>query len=335
LDDGNRLIGVSCVLRSTHKTRLPPSAASVVWVRTMWGGLGQVFGASRLFTTRGVTIAIDVHDIVPGLSPPVIVTNFGAREVVLRKRASVGYIGLLTTGVVQVPHGASHGTTPTPASTTPTAAEGVVGAVSGTRCDPTPERSPDTTTPTDRGPGTPAQPRDPGKGGALPAAKTPALPPQVEDVDSPDADPAPYARIRRMLDQHKAVWTGQCSGSRHHHVGSASCRSDLLISSVRRRNCPGNGPTAQPHPNGRRGSRQSPGGNRSPKHSWFYQTATGTARRHVGQGLPGHDDVGDGRRFSATAKLPADGSAHVADRRWHRRRFRPSAFFGYFLAISW
>ena len=67
-----------------------------------------------------------------------------------------------------------------------------------------------------------------------------------------------------------------CSGSRHHHFGSSSSRSDLLISSVRRRNCPGNRPTAQPSPNGRRGSRQSPGGNRSPKHSWFYETAVGT-----------------------------------------------------------
>jgi len=67
-----------------------------------------------------------------------------------------------------------------------------------------------------------------------------------------------------------------CSGSRHHHFGSSSSRSDLLISSVCRRNCPGNQPTAQPSPNGRRGSRQSPGGNHSPKHSWFSQTAVGT-----------------------------------------------------------
>jgi len=71
--------------------------------------------------------------------------------------------------------------------------------------------------------------------------------------------------------------TRNCSGSKHHHVGSSSGRSDLLISSARRRNCPGNRPTAQPSPKGRRGSRQSPGGNRSPKHSWFYQTAPGTA----------------------------------------------------------
>jgi len=73
------------------------------------------------------------------------------------------------------------------------------------------------------------------------------------------------------------VHVGLCSGSWHHHFGSSSGRSDLLISSVRRKNCPGNRPTAQPSPNGRRGSRQSPGGNLSPKHSWFYQTATGTA----------------------------------------------------------
>jgi len=68
-----------------------------------------------------------------------------------------------------------------------------------------------------------------------------------------------------------------CSGSKHHHVGLSSGRSDLLTSSVRRRNCPGNRPIAQPPPNGRRGTRQSPGGSRSPKHSWFYQTTTGTA----------------------------------------------------------
>ena len=68
-----------------------------------------------------------------------------------------------------------------------------------------------------------------------------------------------------------------CSGSRHRHFGSSSSRSDLLICSVRRRNCPGNPPTAQPSPNGSRRSRRSPRGNRSPKHIRFYQTAMGTA----------------------------------------------------------
>ena len=51
-----------------------------------------MFGASRLFTTHGVTIANGVHEIVPGLSFPVIVTNFGVREVVLRQRANDGYV---------------------------------------------------------------------------------------------------------------------------------------------------------------------------------------------------------------------------------------------------
>ena len=69
-------------------------------------------------------------------------------------------------------------------------------------------------------------------------------------------------------DHHTSAGTtaAGCSGSWHHHFGSSSSRSDLLIISVRRRNCPGNRSTAQPSPNGRRGSRQSPGGNRSPKH---------------------------------------------------------------------
>jgi len=35
LDDGDRSMGLSCVLRATHTTRLPASAASVVWVRAM------------------------------------------------------------------------------------------------------------------------------------------------------------------------------------------------------------------------------------------------------------------------------------------------------------
>jgi len=170
LDDGDSSISVSRVLRSTHRTRLPPSAATVVWVRTMLGGLGQVFGTSRLFTTHGVTMANGVHDIVPRLSFPVVVTNFGAREVILRQRANVGYVELLTTGVVQGPHGAPHETLPAPAFTSAAAAQGAVGAVSGTRCDPTPGRGPDTTTPAAGGPATPARPRDPGTGDALPAA---------------------------------------------------------------------------------------------------------------------------------------------------------------------
>jgi len=207
-------MGVSCVLRATHKTRLPPSAATVVWVRTMWmwGGLGQVFGASRLFTTHGVTIANGVHDFVPKLSFPVIVTNFGAREVILRQRANVGYVELLMTGVVQVPPGAPPGTPASPAFAPATAAEGVVAAVSSTRGDPAPGRSLDPATAAGSGAATLARPRDPGEESAMVGAALPASPPQVEDVDLPDVDPTLRTRIRRMLDQHKEMWTGQALG---------------------------------------------------------------------------------------------------------------------------
>jgi len=189
-------MGVSCVLRATHKTRLPPSAATVVWVRTMWGGLSQVFGASRLFTTHGVTIANSVHDIVPGLSFPVIVTNVGAREVILRPRANVGYVELLTTGVVQVPPGAPPCTPAAPAIAPATAAEGVVAAVSSTRDDHAPGRSLDPATAAGSGAATPARPRVPGEEGAVAGAALPASPPQVEDVDLPDVDPTLHTRIR-------------------------------------------------------------------------------------------------------------------------------------------
>jgi len=212
LDDGDSSVGVSCVLCATHKTRLPPSAATVVWVRTMWRGLGKVFGASRLFTTHGVTIANGVHDIVPGLSFPVILANFGAREVILWQRASVGYVELLTTGVVKVLPGARPGAPPAPAFTSATAAEGVVAAVSSTQDDPASGRTPDPATAADSGSAIIARPRDPGEGGAVAAAVPPAVPPQVEDVDLPDVDPALHTRIRCMLDQHKTMWKGQALG---------------------------------------------------------------------------------------------------------------------------
>jgi len=198
-DDGDRSMGVSCVLCSTCKTRLPPSAASVVWVRTMWGCLGQVFGASRLFTTHGITIANGVHDIVPGLSFPVIVTNFGTREVVLRQRANVGYVKLLTTGVVQVPRAAHPGASAVPAFTTPTPEESVVGAVSATRGPPSPKRDPGAAVLAGGGVETPARPRDPGEAGPSPGGAPPVASVHVEDVDLPDADPALHTRIRHML----------------------------------------------------------------------------------------------------------------------------------------
>jgi len=74
---------------------LQDSATAVGWVRTMWAGLGHALGASRLFTTHGLTIANDVHDIVPGLSFPVIVTSFGTREQGLRNQAFISVLGYI------------------------------------------------------------------------------------------------------------------------------------------------------------------------------------------------------------------------------------------------
>jgi len=212
LDDGDRSMGVSCVLRSTCKTRQPPPAASVVWVRTMWGSLGQVFGASLLFATLGITIANGVHDIVPGLSFPVIVTNFGTREVVLRQRANVGFVELLTTGVVQVPLAAHPGTSAVPAFTTPPTAESVVGAVSATRGPSGHGRDPGAAVSAGGGASTQARPRNPGEAGLSPGGAPPVAPVHVEDVDLPDADPALHTWTRNMLGQHKAMWTGHALG---------------------------------------------------------------------------------------------------------------------------
>jgi len=199
LDDGDRSMSVSCVLHSACKTRLPPSAASVVWVRTMWGGLGQGFGASRLFTKHGITIANGVHDIVPGLSFSHIVTNFGTREVVLSLRANVGYVELLTKGVVQVPLAAHPGASAVPAFTTYTPEESVVGAVASTRGPPSPKRDPGSAVRAGGGVSTPARPRDPGEADPSPGNAPPVASLLVEDGDLPDADPALHTRVRHML----------------------------------------------------------------------------------------------------------------------------------------
>jgi len=46
----DRRASASRVLRMANKTQLAPRSATLAWVRTPWGGLGQVFGASRLMT---------------------------------------------------------------------------------------------------------------------------------------------------------------------------------------------------------------------------------------------------------------------------------------------
>jgi len=87
-----------------------------------------------------------------------------------------------------------------------------------------------------------------------------------------------------------------CSGSRHHHVGSSSCRSVLLISSVCRRNCPGSRPTAQPFPNGRRGSPEKPRGESYPTAQLISSNGDGDSVPAVNKPLPNPNAGGQSSR---------------------------------------
>jgi len=157
------------------------------------GGTGSGVGRLAPVPANGV------HNIMSGLSFPVIVTNFGTREVVLRQRANVGYVELLTTGVVQVPRAAPNGASAVLAVMTQSSMSRVVGAVSDTRVAPGPGRGPGAAVPAGGGPATPERPRDPGERGPSPGAPQPVAPVHVKDVDLPDANPALHTRIRRML----------------------------------------------------------------------------------------------------------------------------------------
>jgi len=99
-----------------------------------------------------------------------------------------------------------------PAFTSPTPAKSVVGAVSATRGPPGPWRDRKAAVFAGGGVATPVRPQDPGEAGPSPGGALPVAPVHVEDVDLPDADRALHTRIRHMLGQHKAMWTGQALG---------------------------------------------------------------------------------------------------------------------------
>ena len=63
----------SRVLRLAYKTQLAPRTATIAWVRTPWGGLGQIIGASRLMTMYRATVANMVHEILPDIAFPVVI----------------------------------------------------------------------------------------------------------------------------------------------------------------------------------------------------------------------------------------------------------------------
>jgi len=88
----------------------------------------------------------------------------------------------------------------------------VVGAVAATRGPPSPKRDPGAAVLAGEGVLTPARPRDPGEADPSPGIPPPVTLVHVEYVDLPDADPALHTRIRRMMGQHQAMWTGQAPG---------------------------------------------------------------------------------------------------------------------------
>ena len=108
-DQLDRRASASRVLRLAYKTQLAPRSATLAWVRTPWGGLGHVFGACRLVTMHRATVAIGVHEILPDIAFPVVISNFGDSEVTLRRKTAVGRVEVQATGVIAFPSPAARG----------------------------------------------------------------------------------------------------------------------------------------------------------------------------------------------------------------------------------
>jgi len=220
-DKIDRRATASRVLRLAYKTQLAPRSATIAWVRTPWGGLGQVFGASRLMTMYRATVANGVHEILPDIAFPVVISNFGDCEVTLRPKTAIGRVEVLTTGVIALP-------------ARPSADGG--GSV---RVD-VPARDPSfcAPRPADAGAAAELAPTAAVDGALLVAEPTtgrgrlegdfpeeapepPAPnPPRVADVPLPEAPPHLHERIRAVLRRHEAMWSGQALGAikatRHH-----------------------------------------------------------------------------------------------------------------------
>jgi len=128
-----------------------------------------VFSATRLFSSFSVTVANGVHVVLPGVSFPVLVTNFGPSAVVLRAKANVGYVELLTTGVVKVPDAPAAEPVGLDFYSPPAARAAVVPPLAP---DPVDDLVA-VVRPASPVPPPPAKPTDPGGGGARPRARTP------------------------------------------------------------------------------------------------------------------------------------------------------------------
>lgn len=234
-DKADRTAGVSRVLRSTHKVTLPPRTTAVVWARTQWRGLGQVFGCTHLWASHRVAMANGVQDILAGMSFPVLVSNFSTSESVLRPKANLGYVEALTTGTVKCAQnrGAAPGTPdfcalPSVRQGMPVGAGAKILTV-GADGAAVPADAPAVAEPGTLGwEGYPTA-KDPASGdedatedGCKPWATpdppdplnppVPPDPPDVADVELPDAPHELHERIRAIKTADKAMRSGQALG---------------------------------------------------------------------------------------------------------------------------
>ena len=108
-DQLDRRASASRVLQVAYKTQLAPRSATLAWVRIPWGGLGQVFGSSRLMKMHRATVANGVFAILPDIAFPVVISSFEDWEVLLRPKTAVGRVYVLATGVITFPSPAARG----------------------------------------------------------------------------------------------------------------------------------------------------------------------------------------------------------------------------------
>ena len=185
------------------------------------------------------TFANGVHEILPEIASPVVISNFGDCEVTIRPKTAVGRVEVLATGVIVFPSPATRGragptrinvpadnpsfcTAPSPrvggrATPAPTAAGPtdplctVQGDEDARASGHVPEGGVARVEEDPRGAGpSPAGAPQPGHTG----------PPRVKDVPCPEAEPELHERIRAVLHLHEAIWSGQALGAikatRHH-----------------------------------------------------------------------------------------------------------------------
>jgi len=238
-DKIDRRASACCVLRLAYKMQLAQRSATVAWVRTPWGGLGQVFGASRLMTMHRATVANGVHEILPDIAFPVVLSTFGACKVTLCPKTAVGRVEVLTTCVIALPSPADagrDGPTRVEVSADDPSFCAARSPSGGGRASPAPSAGDPTemllSNQAGEGPPTeghiPAEkPEATGEGprteGHTLAGTPGALdtgPPRVADVPLPEAAPHLHERIRAVLHKHEAMWSGQALGAtkatRHH-----------------------------------------------------------------------------------------------------------------------